>query len=207
MPKQLRKDSRETWQAIEAIAECYQGTNLKRYQVTSEQGRQLQIVQMTNLESLYVSSPEQSLHLDAEKIERYQLEQDDVLVASRAGSMMASVVGEALVGSVAGQNVFVLRPYKENVDAVFLAALLRSSIGQRLQAKFQKSSTLTSSLLLRDLREIEVPIPSLETQYKLRALFIAVDEVVQHARDVISTRQALADDILIATLELDNDKH
>lgn len=206
MSKHLTNESSVTWRAIQNIADCSQGTHLKRYQVTSTKGVLLKVIQTGNLEHLYVSTPEQELYLDPEKIKRYQLEQGDVLVASRAGQMLASVVDEALVSSVPSQNVYVLRPHPDYVDAVFLAGLLRSPVGQRLKEKFHKSSTPVSSILLRDLREIEVPIPPLETQTKLRELFTTVDQVVQQAQEVAIKRQELADDILIATLELNHDE-
>lgn len=208
MSKHLTNEPHVTWRAIQNIADCSQGTHLKRYQVTSTKGVLLKVVQTGNLEHLYVSDPdpEQELYLDPEKIKRYQLEQGDVLVASRAGQMLASVVGEALISSVPTQNVYVLRPNLDYVDAVFLAGLLRSPVGQKLKEKFHKGSTPVASIRLSDLREIEVPIPPLETQAKLRELFTTVDQVVQHALEVMTQRQALADDILIATLELNRDE-
>lgn len=119
-----------------------------------------------------------------------------MVIAIRGTPLKASVVTEQLQGSVAGQNLAVLRLRQEKVNPVYLAVVMRSEwLAQSLE-KYYASSTGTQLIKLTQLRKLKIPLPDLATQDKLAQLFLSTERANRITLEKIETRQKQTEFIL-----------
>lgn len=158
------------------------------------------IINVRNLERLHVSGDVSVQLLKATgQLEGHRLRTGDLLISQRNQPLRASLVTPEQGGAIAGQNLAVFRPYPE-IDAVYLAGLLRSALGQKLAEPHIKQSTAVTLLSLKDLGGLCVPVPSLEEQKKLAELMLVAEEVEQLAYKTIASRRSVFESILISQL-------
>lgn len=104
-----------------------------------------------------------SKDLDPEK--KFRLCKDDVVVANRGSRITAAIVPEG-VEAIASNQLFIVRPFVDIVLPEYLVWFLNlDQIQQNLlrQAKGTNVQTLSIAVL----RELEIPIPPMQTQRKL----------------------------------------
>lgn len=181
---------------LESIA---QGLPTQRYEVEpGEGGESFRVVQTRQLDTLHVPANLPELHLKGERLERAMLTAGTVLVAIRTWPIKVGVVTLESAGALAGANLAVLSPRPE-VDPVFLAGLLRSDfmtahLGVRSAASGQPM------LSLRQLQELRIPLPSLEGQQALAALFLEREEADRLARESTEQRRRVVEAALHKSL-------
>lgn len=105
------------------------------------------------------------------------------LVLTKIGSAFRAAVVEVPEGQtvVATGNLYVVRLDTERVDPYFVAAFLASDDGRELVLRRMTGTTIPT-LSLKDLREVEIPLPPMEAQR-------AVAERYQAALDELEVMQ------------------
>lgn len=94
---------------------------------------------------------------------------DDVVLSTR-GWFRAAVIKSSAKNILASSSIFILRPTSNHVLSEFLAIYLNSSAGQR-QLMSKSTGGAINTILKKDLGEIEIPIPDLESQKLIVSLF------------------------------------
>ena len=110
--------------------------------------------------------------------ERSCLRQGDLVLTKNGGPIRAAVAeipeGQTVLAT---GNLYVVRPDASRVDPYFLAAFLASDDGRELVDSLTTGSAIRT-LPLRDLRGLEVPVPSMEVQRRVAARYqAALDEI------------------------------
>lgn len=130
---------------------------------------------------------------------RYRLQQSDLLFNVRNRPFRASVV--QAVGPtdqvVASGILASLRLYDlKAVKPYYLAGLLRSGYGQTLLQPYMQTSTNTTTINLNTLAQLQVPLPTWETQQRLARMFQELKEVRRCADDVTQKRLTYVDAVI-----------
>lgn len=172
-----------------------QGLPTQRYEVAEgEGGEPHRLIQIRQLDHLFVSADLPTVYLKGEKLGRYLLPNNAVLVATRTWPMKASVVNQETAGAIAGQNIAVLM-LKPEVSPVFLAGLLRSDflsghLGVRAAASGQPM------ISLKQLQDVKFPLPPIEQQQALANLFLEREQADDLARRSIEQRHRVIETAL-----------
>jgi restriction endonuclease S subunit len=177
---------------LDNLGRVSQGVTLSRY--NSDSGSAYRVINVGDLESLYVKNFQNEARLDIPDIHRYQLFEDDVVIAIRGTLLKASVVTADSKGSICNQNTvfFRLNENKEKVNPLYLAALFRSDyFKQEVSAKYQRSTTSLSAIRVTDVRALKIPMPTLDTQNQLAQLFLSMEKEV--TLSMLESRQKLAE--------------
>lgn len=179
---------------LDDLGQVSQGVTLSRY--SSDFGGTYRVINVGDLESLYVKNVQNEARLDISSIHRYQLREDDVVIAIRGTLLKASVVTADSKGSICNQNTvfFRLSENKEQVNPLYLAALFRSDyFKQEVSANYQRSTTSLSAIRVSDVRALEIPIPNLDIQNQLAQLFLSIEKVKEVTLSALESRQKLAE--------------
>jgi restriction endonuclease S subunit len=175
------------------LGQVSQGVTLSRY--SSDFGSAYRVINVGDLDSLYVKNVQNEARLDIPGINRYQLREDDVVIAIRGTLLKASVVTADSKGSICNQNTvfFRLTKNKEQVNPLYLAALFRSDyFKQEVSANYQRSTTSLSAIRVSDVRALKIPVPNLDIQNQLAQLFLSIEKVKEVTLSTIESRQKLA---------------
>jgi type I restriction enzyme S subunit len=180
--------------------QIFQGISLSRYR--DNKGSSERIVNVRDLKQLYVTAEDLSVEqLSVPNLDKHQLNTSDVVIPIRGMPLRASVVTDQVQGSLAGQNLAVLRPRREVINPMYLAVVMRSEWLARSLNKFYGSSTGTQLLKLSQLRDLEIPVPDLATQYKVAQLFLSTERTSQITLEKLEIRQRQTELILSRILE------
>ena len=184
---------------LESLGSLFQGLLLTRYLSDSPGAISCPVVQVRDLDSLYIGGALESFSLRAPNLKRYCLEPGDVVLSVRGSSQRVSVVDGMSVGAIAGPNLAVFRP-SEKLDSLFLAVLLRSDWLSGALSRLYGQSSGTRSVSLTQLRLLEIPVPSLAVQREVGALFLALERFRMATLGTLESRQQLAELSLIKLL-------
>jgi restriction endonuclease S subunit len=185
---------------LQDLGQVTQGINPKRY--ASQEGDDFPIVSVRDLENLLIYDTEAHDQLSIPDPKRYQLQENDVVIAIRGSLLKSSVVTSALQGSISNQNTVFFRPAQTKIDPIYLAALFRSGYVEQLPSFRDMSSTTTlPAIRVGDLRNLEIPLPSLEAQLHISKLFVSLDRFIQLTLSSTQIRQALAQSALFKAIE------
>jgi len=195
-----------TYPLQSVVQTLYQGILLSRYKDELERSSPLgsphKIVNLSDLEKLYIDS--KNLKEVQVKLPKTHdlLKTGDVVIALRGANLKASVVTKEVEESLAlaGQNLAVLRP-KEIIKPLYLAIVMRSQWIEKRLARLYIQSTGTQLIRLSQLRDLEIPVPDLETQEKIAQFFLATEKATDKAQEAIKIRQKLAQSTLIKLFE------
>lgn len=180
--------------------QIFQGISLSRYR--DDKGSSERIVNVRDLKELYVTDDDLSEEqLNVPNLDKHQLNTNDVVIAIRGMPLRASVVTGQVQGSLAGQNLAVLRPRREVINPMYLAVVMRSEWLARSLNKFYGSSTGTQLLKLSQLRDLQIPLPDLATQRKLAQLFLSTEHATRITLEKLEIRQRQTELILSRILE------
>lgn len=126
--------------------------------------------------------------------ERQWLRSGD-LVLSKSGAPFKVAVADVPDGStvLASGNLYIIRLDTERVDPYFVAAFLASEDGKR-SLECMVVGTTIPSLPLRNLRNVQVPVPDMDTQRRVAATYRAnLDQIAVLKIRLDSARAALSD--------------
>lgn len=175
------------------------GITISRY--ADHQGIPYRVVSVTDLEELYIGEPPAQVQLTIPDIQRYQLRENDVVIAIRGAILKSSVVTKSLQDCVSNQNTVLFRSKFKELDPLYLAVLLRSNYFEQLPSfKKSQSTTTLPAIRVSDLRNLEIPVPDLHIQRKIGQLFLATEQSKKITLLAIETRQKLANAALTKSL-------
>ncbi|MDB9374754.1 restriction endonuclease subunit S [Nodularia sphaerocarpa] len=183
---------------LEQLVKIYQGVTLNRYQ--DDQGSQERIINSRNLENIYIDNDLSMLKLDSSKLSQYRLHIDDVVIAIRGTPLKASVVTDKVQGSLASQNLAVLRPTAQ-INPIYLAVFMRSKWLEKHLVTLYSQSSGTQLLKISQLRALEIPLPHLNKQNKLAELFLAAERYTKITLETLEIRNSLTQSIFSQILE------
>ncbi|MBZ9752697.1 hypothetical protein K7W42_17785 [Deinococcus sp. HMF7604] len=159
---------------------------------------QFGIMSIHNLERLNFESFLEPIPVDP-KMERLQLEWDDVVVSLRNQPMRASVWRSCYGPMIPGSTLAVLRlnkKAKKFLLPAYLACLLKSDItSDDLSSKYRKT-TAGMYIKLSDLREYEILIPSIEQQEAVIDAFYATELFKIEAIKLVDVRERIVQSTL-----------
>ena len=189
---------------LKELGQITSGISINRYQ--DDKGSSKLIVNIGNLEKLYVGGNLSETKLSTSNIERYQLHEGDVVIAVRGAQFKASVVTNETQGSIAGQNVAFFRPEpKAEIDSAYLAVLMRSPqwLEKSLNINIlnRQSSTSLQSIKVSELRELKIPLPDLSTQKQIAKLFLSTESFVKTTEDLINSKKRLTELTILQIVE------
>ena len=152
--------------------------------VLDPRGVSCRLITPRNLGGVLVDGEPTEESLRDGSFEQYLLQEGDVLILNRGGSLKPAMVTADYAGTVAGQNLVLLRPGAQ-LEPLYLVALLRAPTMKRSLVKLFTAGTTMPMLNVSRLRELVVPLPDLETQRKVALL------LEEHERYVAATTKAL----------------
>lgn len=195
-------------QPLAAIVQSvFQGATLSRYR--DEGGELYQVLNASDLGAIVLNQPREVMTTEALKpgpYKDYALRADDILIATRGNDLKASVVPEAFEGALAGANLTVVRPVKNargdfmSLHPVYLAGLFRTDWLKHRLASFYLQSSQVQILTVKQLRELELPLPPLGTQAILADLFLAFESYAELTAELVEGKRQLLEAALQKTL-------
>jgi len=155
---------------LKDIAQVASGFSFRGALPIKERGS-IRVVQAKNIDpEMEISEASPLTRVDAAGIgDTLHLREGDVLLATRSvgsGDFKANSCGELKGDVIASSSVCIIRLNDERVLPAYLAIYLNSAIGQEALSHYA-SGAAVQLLLLRNIREIEIPIPPLEVQRDL----------------------------------------
>lgn len=99
------------------------------------------------------------------KVAPYALQDGDVLVTSRGTTVKIAVFERQPMTCIPSANINVIRP-KEPLNGTYLKLFLESSVGAKMLKSLQRGTVIVN-INYRDMSELEVPVPPLETQEEI----------------------------------------
>jgi hypothetical protein len=177
------------WVALQDLCEVSQGAPLSR--LRNDQGKEFDVIQVADLDLLAYGAALSTERLSPDQTPTVQ--PDNVLLSLRGSPIRAAVVPEKMAGSVASPNIAVLnlKPPKkgeydrEGIDPHFLAGLLSSEY-MRNHFKAYSDGGAVTSLSVRKLREVEIPIPSVYLRDTFAAAFRSRGQISASARKLMA---------------------
>ncbi|MEH2398690.1 restriction endonuclease subunit S [Nostoc sp.] len=186
---------------LKELGHISQGITLSRY--ANDQGETYRVVSVSDLEQLYVEDVQGQTQLAVPDIQRYELLENDVVIAIRGTILKSSVVTASLQGSVSNQNTVFFRSQSKKVNPLYLAVLLRSEYFEKLPSFRERQSTTTlPAIRVTDLRNLEIPLPDLHTQDQIAQLFLSIEQAKKITLSAIETRYRLSKVALFKALEM-----
>ena len=139
----------------------------------------------------------------ARNIERYILQEGDVVVMARGSAIRAGCVTKQVAQKrvIASANFIIIRPNSDEVKGEVIAAYLNSIIGQQRLQSLSKGSAI-QHISTSSLRELEIPIPAMPVQQKISDIFYANREAY-HATLALAEQQKRTANASILNMMLD----
>lgn len=186
---------------IKELGQISQGITPSRY--ASDRGETYRVVNISDLEQLYIEDVQGQVQLVVPDIQRYELLENDIVIAIRGTILKSSVVTEPVQGSISNQNTVFFRSKSKEVNPLYLAVLLRSEYFEKLPSFRERQSTTTlPAIRVTDLRNLEIPLPDLLTQDRIAQLFLSIEKAKNITLSAIETRQRLSKVALFKALEM-----
>ena len=183
---------------LDELVQISQGITLNRYR--DDEGVQERIVNARNLDQLYIKGDLSLEQLKVSNLVQYQLKTDDVVITIRGTPIKAAVVTAEVAGSLAGQNLAMLRPKSKYINPVYLAVVLCSKWLERSLTMLYGQSSATQLISIAQLRKLEIPLPDLSTQDKIAQLFLSAERARKITLEALETRQRLTEFTLFQIL-------
>jgi type I restriction enzyme, S subunit len=135
---------------------------------------------------------------DAKRVERYRLDPEDVVVTAKGASFKAAMIPERWRGAVLSSNLIGIN-VGERLRPEILLVFLESAMGQQIiERRLARTGLL--NLSIRDLSELEVPVPPLAEQKELAELIKLAHMQREEALQVADARVKLAYSIVLNRL-------
>jgi hypothetical protein len=184
---------------LDDLVKISQGITLSRYLHNS--GQEYRVLGLRHLDGLYATDDPDLVRL--RDIDKYQVQEDDVLLAIRGTPGKATLVTKAVENCLVDQNLAILRCYGRKPASVmpaYLAVILRSQwFHQQLSSVLSQSTV--RSISLSQLRKLEIPLPNLELQKQVIDLFVAMEKFRTASLEALEVRQCLAESTLFALFD------
>lgn len=180
-----------------------QGLSVSRYRDDEGKGVTKLVVNVKDLDNLYINHDLEKIQLShTTKLERYTLNENDVIIAIRGSLLKSAVITKASERSIAGANVAMFKPNLNKVNPAYIAVLLRSEWMKRSLYRMPiVSSTTLRSIRVSEVRTIEIPLPSQKIQDEIANLYYLTEEYTKLTLQELEAKQQLTESVLISLLE------
>ncbi len=167
-----------------AVAEVFRGKMVNKKVENGGVG----VVNISNLGEYKVSFEKlEYIEEEERKIWNYMLKDRDLLIPARGTLLRVAMFREQGYPCIASSNVIVIRPKKELLNSTYLKIFLDSPLGNKiLNAKQQGAMAINISY--KDLKSMEIPLPSLKDQEELSEEYERELEVYQKAVETAKVR-------------------
>jgi len=174
--------------------EIFRGAQTKKNEIEEaskeEQiGYLLQVSQMEN--GIIQTGMETVGHSIVEKYGRYQLKENDIVIVGKGTQFKAIIVEKLDRAVIPSTNLIVLRLDSSLVEPSYMLAFLNSPIGKQLM-ELNNTGTVIQSIQMAKLKEMLVPVPSIQEQQEVGNLMISkVDKVRYLQRELTKSEKDL----------------
>ena len=135
----------------------------------------------------------------AKEVDKWTLQQDDVIFTKDAEIGKVSLVEESLPNLVCGYHLGRARPKPNVVDGPFLAEALKTYDVQKQFTQLQTGLTI-SGIRLDDTKSIKVLLPSLDEQKNIASVLNDFERTIEQTENVIIKTAQLRDSLLYELL-------
>lgn len=187
------------WRPLGEVSEIIAGHPLYRFE--GDTGPAIPIINIRDLEHSadLTHSLETAAISDPARFGRARILPDDVIVTAR-GTQLRSVLAPARwQGAIASSNLMLIRPKPEILLPELLSVFLQSPAGTKAIGR-RKAGTQLLKLTLRELAEIEVPVPPLVEQRQMAELLRSAQDYYVNARYAAEMRLIAARQIAMERL-------
>ncbi len=172
------------------IAEIFSGYSF-RGAVREDKNSQVFLIQAKDTRN-YLSVTEEDLKKITEENcgDRF-IKNGDVVISAR-GFFSATVINskEKIIGS---SSVYIIKPEQKKILSKYLAIYLNSRVGQAEIKKYEIGSSI-KTILIGDLRNIQIEIPNLKKQQKIVELY----ENIQRQNELLEKKKEINKNIMEA---------
>lgn len=179
-------------------------TGFPTHRLRGEIGAALPLVNVKDLERIHDESWQLSPIMvpDSDRVEKYRVGAGDIIVTARGASLKSGLIPSRWNGAIISSNLIAIR-LNEKLRPEILLVFLQSAMGQQaIERRLSKSKLL--NVTLRDLSEIEVPVPPMSEQTELAELISIAQLQFEEAIHVAEVRRKLAHSIVLNKLRGDN---
>ncbi|WP_055077341.1 restriction endonuclease subunit S [Pseudanabaena sp. 'Roaring Creek'] len=183
------------YSAIEQVVNLTQGIPVRRYQ--NDNGMSCHLISPKHLDGLTLKGDLDEVKLANVDQGKYGLRLNDIVMIIRYKIGATSLVTSDFVGSIADNNLAVLRcKNSSQILPSYLVAILNSEWFYHNQLSAITGSSTVISISLSQLRKLKIPIPSLENQSKIADLLFAMDSLRQTSLNALKIRQQITEQSL-----------
>lgn len=145
------------------VAEVFRGRTVSR----KDPNGNIAVVTISNLREYDIDYGGMEHTEESErKVANYVLREGDLLLPARGTTMRMAVFREQGYTCIASANLIVIRPDQSRLLATYLKLFLDSPVGNKLLASAQQG-TAAMNISYGDLKNLEIPLPPLESQKKV----------------------------------------
>lgn len=175
---------------LKEIADVYSGATIRRY---TEKGNDnfKEVIVQKSIQKGKPLSDLQKIEISSKLNERYFTIAGDILMKTPYPNDVIKISKEGLV---VGDRIAIIR-VKEDFNSSFIAHLL-DNIAVRKQLNKFTSSERVPQLSIKDLKEVELQIPDLETQNEYGELLDLIDKRIYTNYAIIENDEQLKEGIL-----------
>jgi restriction endonuclease S subunit len=126
------------------------------------------------------------------------LQYNDILIVSRGsglGSFRSTVFTSSQKNVIASSSVHIIRINDVTVLPKYISLWLNSSEGQKLLLQIVTGGSYIQSILLKNLAELEIPIPPIHTQKSI----VALEENIKQQQKILDRKKEIKENIINAT--------
>ncbi|WP_112218499.1 restriction endonuclease subunit S [Legionella quinlivanii] len=151
-------------------------------------------ISLHSMEQVYLSS--------SQKTGRYILESEDVVVLARGSAIRVGFITKEIAdaGVIASANFIILRPKKAQVQGEVITAYLNSEIGREHLLKLSKGAVI-QHIPTSNLKSMEIPVPNLQIQNKIREIFYATQLAYQATLDLAEQQKRTANALILDLMQ------
>lgn len=123
----------------------------------------------------------------------------DVLLTGRGTVLRFGLVGPETEGAIASNNIIVVRPGPDVVGGALFALLASDTYRPKIEV-LRRGATTLLSLSPKDIKNLEIKLPSLDDQHRIAALAIEAQAAYRAAIKAAEIRRSLARAVMDARL-------
>ncbi len=163
---------------INQISQVIPGAAKGAYSLDTDANKDLiHLLKGNNLDSeggISTDGMDQIAFSTTRNIDRYILQEGDVVVMARGSAIRAGFVTKQVAQKkvIASANFIIIRPNTGEVMGEVIVAYLNSIIGQQRLQGLSKGSAI-QHIPMSSIRELEIPVPSMQVQQKISDIFYA----------------------------------
>lgn len=141
------------------------------------------VLKITNIDDGYIDYDQLcSLDIDEQKINKYLLQENDIVMTARGTAFKFAVIGD-LEGRkvVPHNNLIVIRVTSKEVNALYLCNFLMSRTGQLLLESLQSGQALMT-IRKPSLEKMEIPVVDLDTQETIANRYLILKDSINEEK-------------------------